>query len=477
MEKLGPDMTTWAESLMDGIDFDKYIVCNYIVCLPADYEGQHANIARVIAEEQSIGTWTHVPAETPEVRRRFIGKVLQAVEIPQFEVQRPERKNRTGTIDHFGQALTPYFISIAYPTDLFNDDNLSGCFTSIYGNISMVGPLRLVGVRFGKEYMNRFKGPTFGLEGIYQKLKIPLYPDPKTRPVTINMIKPKTGYTKEVGKQLFWEAAIGGVDIIKDDEMIMNSHQMGNAIKDRVPLYMEMRDKKMEQTGEETIYTCDISDHSDKMMEFYDTVVSAGGNGVMINYINCGWSCIKPFTDKGKLVCLGHTDGAGAYYVSPLSGMASDLVMGLFPRMLGIDIPLVPAPYGKAPYIVDRYLQLVRAITMPLGYDHPLKSCLPFPSGGIQAQHIPQLVKDLGPNIGVGTGGGIHAHPMGATAGAKAFRQAYTATMESYLKGEVADLKKYAKEKNLQELGLSLGMMELAHDGLKAIMKDHAKGK
>jgi hypothetical protein len=33
------------------------------------------------------------------------------------------------------------------------------------------------------------------------------------------------------------------------------------------------------------------------------------------------------------------------------------------------------------------------------------------------------------------------------------------------------DLKKYAKEKNLQELAVSLGMMELAHDGLKTIMK------
>jgi 2,3-diketo-5-methylthiopentyl-1-phosphate enolase len=89
-----------------------------------------------------------------------------------------------------------------------------------------------------------------------------------------------------------------------------------------------------------------------------------------------------------------------------------------------------------------------------------------LPSGGIQTQHIPQLVKDLGPNIGVGTGGGIHAHPMGTIAGAKAFRQAFDACMA----GEF-DLKKYAKENNLQELAVSLGMMEMAHDGLKTMMK------
>jgi len=468
MEKLGPDMTTWAESLFDGIDLDNYIMCNYLCCLPTDYEGMHVNIGRVLAEEQSIGTWTHVPEETPEVRRRFIGKLLQAVEIPQFEVQRPSGKTRDIMVSYFGQPLTPYLITIAYPTDLFNEDNFAGMMTSIYGNISMLGPIRLIGVRFGKEYMNRFKGPTFGLEGIYKKLNIPLAPDPNTRPVTINMIKPKTGYTKDVGKKLFWEAAIGGVDIIKDDEMIMDCCQMDNAINERVPMYMEMRDKKMEETGEETIYTVNISDRADKMLELYDKVVSMGGNGVMINYINCGWSCVKPLTDRGKLICLGHTDGAGGYYVSPLSGISSDIIMGIFPRMLGIDIPLVPAPYGKAPYLVDRYLALVRALIMPLGYgENQLKACLPFPSGGIQTQHVPQLVKDLGPNIGVGTGGGIHAHPMGPIAGAKAFRQAYDAVMA----GEY-DLKKYAKDNNLEELGVSLGMMEMAHEGLKKIMKE-----
>jgi len=458
--------TPWAEALMDGIDIDKYLVCTYVVALPQDYDGQQVNIAKVIAEEQSIGTWTHVPEETPAVRKRFIGKVLSVVEIPQFEVARPDKKSRTGMLDQFGQSLIPYVMVVAYPVDLFPGDNFTSTLTSIYGNISMLGPLRLVSVRFGKEYMNRFKGPTFGTEGIYKKLKIPLAPDPKTRPITINMIKPKTGYTKEVGQRLFWEAAIGGVDVIKDDEMIMDCPQMNNKIDERLPMYMEMRDKKMEETGEETIYTLNITDGIDKMLDFYDKVVSGGGNGVMINYINCGWACIKPLTDRGKLPMLGHTDGAGAYYVSPLSGMASELIMGTFPRMLGIDIPLVPAPYGKAPYLVDRYMTLCRTITMPMGYDNKMKACLPFPSGGIQTQHIPKLVKDLGPNIGIGTGGGIHAHPMGPTAGAKAFRQAYDACMA----GEF-DLKKYAKDKNLKELGLSLGMMEMAHDGLKDAMK------
>jgi hypothetical protein len=33
------------------------------------------------------------------------------------------------------------------------------------------------------------------------------------------------------------------------------------------------------------------------------------------------------------------------------------------------------------------------------------------------------------------------------------------------------DLKKYAKDHNLTELGVSLGMLEKAHDGLKSMLK------
>jgi 2,3-diketo-5-methylthiopentyl-1-phosphate enolase len=50
-------------------------------------------------------------------------------------------------------------------------------------------------------------------------------------------------------------------------------------------------------------------------------------------------------------------------------------------------------------------------------------------SGGITPKMVPQVVHDLGPDIVIGSGGGIHAHPQGPIAGSKAFRQAIQATM------------------------------------------------
>ena len=51
------------------------------------------------------------------------------------------------------------------------------------------------------------------------------------------MIKPCTGYTPDVGEKLFFEAAAGGVDIIKDDELI-GGDRVFNKIEDRVKANM-----------------------------------------------------------------------------------------------------------------------------------------------------------------------------------------------------------------------------------------------
>ena len=47
-------------------------------------------------------------------------------------------------------------------------------------------------------------------------------------------------------------------------------------------------------------------------------------------------------------------------------------------------------------------------------------------------------MEDLGYDVVIGTGGAIHAHPMGATAGGRAFRQAVEAVMKGIPLEEMA---------------------------------------
>ena len=60
-----------------------------------------------------------------------------------------------------------------------------------------------------------FKGPKFGIDGVRELLGVP------ERPLINNMLKPKTGHTPDVAADMCYKAAVGGVDIIKDDELIV----------------------------------------------------------------------------------------------------------------------------------------------------------------------------------------------------------------------------------------------------------------
>ena len=77
-----------------------------------------------------------------------------------------------------------------------------------------------------------------------------------------------------------------------------------------------------------------------------------------------------------------------------------------------------------------------------------IKRTLPIPSGGCTPKMVPKIIGDLGFDCALSAGGGIHGHPMGATSGARAFRQAIDAIVNGI------DVYEYAKEN--EELKVAL---------------------
>jgi ribulose-bisphosphate carboxylase large chain len=59
-----------------------------------------------------------------------------------------------------------------------------------------------------------------------------------------------------------------------------------------------------------------------------------------------------------------------------------------------------------------------------------LKPVLPAASGGLHPRLVPALLETFGNDVVLQAGGGIHGHPEGTVAGAKAMRQAVDATLE-----------------------------------------------
>ena len=160
-----------------------------------------------------------------------------------------------------------------------------------------------------------------------------------------------------------------------------------------------------------------------------DYIKELGCNAIMVNYLATGFPVLRALAENPavNVPILAHMDVAGALYAAEWHGMSSHLVLGKLPRLAGADVVVFPAPYGKAPVLPEKFQRVAQNLSFPL-YD--LKPAFPMPSGGITPKMVPQVVKDLGSEIVIGSGGGIHAHPQGPVAGARAFRQAIQATME-----------------------------------------------
>ncbi len=308
----------------------------------------------------------------------------------------------------------------------------------------MGGPLKMMDVRFPKAFLKEFKGPKFGDVGIRKILGV------KDRPLLNNMIKPCVYSDPKIGADLAYKAAVGGCDIIKDDELIADV--AFNPITERVTDFMEALDRADSEKGEKTLYTINITDRVDRMFELADIVQEHGANALMVNHISTGYSALRKLAEDPsvKVPILGHMDLAGALYQDPLSGISSPLVLGKFGRLAGCDTIVHPAPYGKAPTMADRFKETARQMVMPMRNAPHIKRTLPMPSGGITPSLVEKCVHDLGTNIMIGSGGGIHAHPDGPISGAKAFRQAIDAVMNGI------SVRDYGKEH--KELGTALGL-------------------
>lgn len=413
---------------LDGIDLEKYIIASYIIKRP---KGQNVNyLSRFAAIEQSTGTWVRVPAETEEVRKHHVARVLGVYELPHIEYTVPKDiKERI------------YFVQIGFPIINIKGMGIPMLFTTVIGNISITHGLKLVDLAFPKAWLEDFKGPKFGIDGLRKLMNIP------ERPLLNNMVKPCTGHTADVAADLVYKAAVGGCDVVKDDELISNPSF--NRLEERIVKVMEAVDKADSEKGEKTLYTINITTKFPEMFEYADKMIDLGANALMINYLTTGFEALRQIAEDPsiKVPILGHMDFGGTYFGGLWTGMTSMLTFAKLPRICGADTVVIPAPYGKAEILDERYEQNLKALRFP--FQH-IKPTLPMPSGGITPGMVQKCMKEAGNDILIGSGGGIHSHPDGPTSGAKAFRQAIDAVMQG------KNVKQAAKEH--KELGIALGV-------------------
>ena len=373
-------------------------------------------LAASLASEQSTGTWVPIPGEDSALLAEFSGKVVNVWEAPDSD-SRSERERHLAEGPRAGRCL---IVQIAFPWKNFGPQ-LPMLLTTSFGNISMFGRVRLLDLRVPRPLAEALPGPRFGIPGIRELLGV------HDRPLLNTMIKPSIGLTPDRGAELLYQAAIGGADVVKDDEILADPEV--SPVSKRLTAYLRRLQAAEEESGERKLYAVNVTDEPQRCLDKARAAVESGARGLMVNYLPAGLGLISSLARDAKIgvPILGHLDFGGALYGGAYHGISAALLYGKLPRLAGIDLLTIPTPYGKFDLTPESYLRIILGLRRPL---HATRPVFPIIGGGIKQGDLPRLYQDLGPEFVIGAGGAIYGHPMGPAAGARAFRQGIELLLE-----------------------------------------------
>jgi len=356
-----------------------------------------------VAAESSIGTWTELTTVEPYMMK------LHA---------------RVFAIDGND-------VSIAYPVELFEAGNMPNILSSVAGNVfglDAIDSLRLNDIHLPEALAKSFPGPKYGMNGVRLLLGV------EGRPLVGTIIKPKLGLKTGDHARVAYEAWSGGCDIVKDDENL--SGQGFNPFEERVVETLESRDRAEEETGERKAYLVNVTAEAEEMLGRAEFVEDQGGRYVMVDIITCGFSALQTLRGRGlDLAIHAHRAGHAAFTRMESHGISMRVVAKLA-RVVGVDQLHVGTAVGKMAETEREVRGNIEALKQDM---HGVKPVLPVASGGLHPGLVPSLVEIFGLDLVIQAGGGIHGHPGGTSAGARAMRQAVDAAVEGRPLDEYAE--------------------------------------
>lgn len=345
-----------------------------------------ATVADKIALELTVGTWTELPHLEQEQLQAYRGEVVSTT--------------HTDTTSRF---------TIRYPLHNVSPD-FSSILTTTFGKLSLDDSIRLIDLTLPETLAPHFKGAKFGVTGIRELLGV------HDRPLVMSIFKGVIGRDLAFLEQQLRDQFAGGIDIVKDDEILYDNPLTPSL--ERARIGADVIQAHFEATGKRVLYAITLSGPVFGLRDQALRLIEAGATAFLFNVYTYGLDALRELANDSdiRVPILAHPAFAGA-----LTGSIShSLLLGKLPRLAGADLTLFPSPYGSLATPRDEAFTIRDQSAEP----HWSKPILPVPSAGIHPGLVADIIRDFGTDVVINAGGGIHGHPDGAAAGARAFRQA-----------------------------------------------------
>jgi len=356
--------------------------------------------ATAIAAEQSTGTWTEVRGSDNPLAARVL-----SVEGNNVEIGFPEELFEFGNI--------PQYLSV-----------ISG---TLFG-LSALKKVRLQDVILPKSLVRAHSGPNFGIED--SRKTIGAY----ERPLIGTIVKPKVGLDPKRTAEVAADAVRGGLDLVKDDETLTD--QKFCPMVDRVEEVINALDKVEQETGKRAFYAVNVTIGADQILERAEKAIDHGANMVMIDVLTAGFSALEALSKNIRVPIHVHRTMHAAITRDRAHGI-NMVVIAKLVRLAGGTNLHTGTYLGK---MAGESAENDKARDALRNEWYGLKRVFPVASGGIYPANVYSNLDGYGTDCIIQAGGGVHGHPNGTTAGAKAMVQAVEAWMmkiplDDYAKG------------------------------------------
>ncbi len=390
------------------------ILAHYLLETPNELE----RTISTIAGEQSSGTFLPVPGETPELIAKHRARIVRIEPLGSGDTPSLPggRVPKGGEIPVYRKAK----FTLAFPFENVGA-NLPTLLATVAGNLFELSDhsgLKLLDLDLPDEFAEAYAGPQFGIEGTRRLSGV------YDRPLIGTIVKPSVGLPPEKTASLVKELCDGGIDFIKDDELMANSPH--SPLKERVAAVMKVLNAHADKTGKKPMFAFNLTDDLEAMLRHHEEVLKAGGTCVMISLNSVGLPGADFLRRRCALPIHGHRNGWGMFTRHPLLGLGFSAYQKLW-RTIGVDHLHVNGLRNKFWEPDESVIESVRSVLAPL---HGGRRAMPVLSSGQTVHQPPDTYSQTGTrDVMYLAGGGVMAHPNGPGAGIIALRQSWEAAV------------------------------------------------
>lgn len=283
-----------------------------------------------------------------------------------------------------------YLGEISYHIDAVGTE-LPQLLNVIFGNASILKGVKVIGFKFNSEIRDLFPGARFGTKGVRDLI------GKRQGGFVCPVIKPQGSSIQDL-KDLCYQTAVAGADIIKEDHGLSN--QKNALFRSRIPECAEAVAKAnaerqaMGKSGQ-AIYLANIGGHGDEVEELAFYAKEHGAGGILLIPGLFGFDAIQRLARNGDfgLPIMAHPSFLGPYVLSEDTGFNHGSLFGDLMRIAGADISVFPNYGGRFGFTKAQCRHIIDRCCASDGIGKPI---LPSPGGGMTLDRLDELYATYG---------------------------------------------------------------------------------